>query len=80
MGGTACKAKVILNGGAVESGAHNLCYLVDETDYDALTDEQWTSVIKHLNAAEESVNKAQRAFLDALGYAGPLPHSLTQKP
>lgn len=76
MGGLACKTKVVLNGGMVESGAHNLCYLVDETEYDALTDEQWTTVIKHLNAAEDSVGKAQRAFLEALGFTGPWPNSL----
>lgn len=76
MGGVACKAKVILNGGMVEAGANKLCYLVDETEYDALTDEQWTAVIKHLNAAEDSVGKAHRAFLESLGFNGPWPNSL----
>lgn len=77
MGGAACKAKVILNGGAVQDGAANLCYLVEETEYTALTDDQWTAVIKHLNAAEDSVNKAQRTFLEALGFTGPWPKSLS---
>jgi hypothetical protein len=77
MGGQSCKAKVILNGGAVQDSANRLCYQVEETEYTALTDEQWTSVIKHLNAAEESVNKAQRAYLEALGFTGPWPKSLS---
>lgn len=76
MGGQACKAKVILNGGAVQDGAERLCYLIGETEYDALTDEQWTTVIKHLNAAENSVGAAQRAYLEALGFTGPWPNSL----
>lgn len=76
MGGTACKAKVILNGGAVGTLAGGLCYLVEETEYNALTDQQWTSVIKHLNDAEDSVVKARRAFLEALGFTGPWPKSM----
>lgn len=76
MGGQACRAKVILNGGAVQDSAYRLCYVVDETEYDALTDEQWVSVIKHLNAAENSMHNATRALLDALGFTGPWPKSL----
>jgi hypothetical protein len=76
MGGTACKAKVILNGGAVQDGANRLCYAVEETEYSALTDKQWTTIIEHLNVAEDSVNKAQRAYLEALGFTGPWPASL----
>lgn len=76
MGAHACKAKAILNGGAVQDGAANLCYLIGETEYAALTDDQWIAVIKHLNAAEDSVNKAQRTFLEALGFTGPWPNSL----
>lgn len=76
MGGISCKAKVILNGGAVQDGASRLCYQVEETEYSALTDDQWISVIKHLNEAENFVNKAQRTFLEALGFTGPWPNSL----
>lgn len=76
MGGISCKAKVILNGGAVGSLANELCYVVDETEYDTLTDEQWTAVIEQLNAAEDSMHKATRAFLEGLGYAGPWPKSM----
>lgn len=75
MGGLSCKAKVILNGGAVQDTASRLCYLVGETDYNALTDEQWTGVIKHLNVAEDAMHSAQRSFLEALGFTGPWPHS-----
>jgi hypothetical protein len=76
VGGQACKAKVILNGAAVGGLAESLCYLVDETEYDALTDEQWTAVIKHLNTAEDAMLKAQRSFLEALGFNGPWPTSM----
>lgn len=76
MGGAACKAKAVLNGGGVQDGAARLCYLIEETGYDALTDDQWTAIIKHLNAAEESVGDAQRAYLEALGFGGPWPKSL----
>lgn len=76
MGGAACKAKVILNGGAVSDGARSLCYVVEETEYDALTDEQWKAVIKHLNDAENSVNSAKRAFLERLGFDGPWPNAM----
>lgn len=76
MGAAACKAKVILNGGAVEAAAQNLCYLVDETDYNALSDEQWKNVILQLNAAEESMFKAQRLYLEGMGFDGPWPKSM----
>lgn len=77
MGGQACKAKAILNGGAVQDIAKNLCYVIEETEYNALTDDQWTDVIKNLNAAEDSMNKAQREYLEALGFTGPWPKSLS---
>jgi len=77
MGGVACKAKVILNGGEVQDGASRLCYLVEETEYDLLTDEQWMVIIKHLNVAEDEVGKAKRAYLEALGFTGPWPKSMS---
>ena len=76
MGGVSCKAKVILNGGAVRDGANRLCYLVDDTEYSALTDDQWTAIIKHLNTAEDAMDKAERALLEGLGFAGPWPNRL----
>lgn len=76
MGGAACKAKVILNGGAVQDGANRLCYLVNETPDEALTYDQWIAVVKHLNTAEDAMNKAQRTFLEGLGFNGPWPNSL----
>lgn len=76
MGGLACKTKVILNGSAVQSLAQHLCYQVEETEYDALTYDQWIGVIKHLNAAEEAMHKAQRAYLEAVGFTGPWPNSM----
>lgn len=79
MGGTACKTKVILNGSRAEGNLNSLCYLVEETSYDALTDEQWKDIAKHLNDAEDASNRATKAFLDHLGYDGPVDHSLRIK-
>lgn len=77
MGGQACKAKAILNGGDVQSVAEKLCYAIEEVEYGTLTDDQWNSVIKHLNAAEDSMFKAQKTFLEALGFSGPWPKSMS---
>lgn len=76
MGGQSCKAKVILNGGAVQDLANRLCYLIEETEYAALTDAQWTDLIKHLNAAEDEMHKATRSYLESVGFSGPWPNSL----
>lgn len=76
MGGTSCKAKVILNGGAVQDLANRLCYEVKQTPEDSLTYDQWINMVTHLNAAEESVSKAQRIYLEALGFNGPWPKAM----
>lgn len=76
MGGAACRAKAILNGGAVQDSANRLCYLISETAEDALTYEQWIAVVKQLNTAEDAMCKAQRAYLEGLGFNGPWPNSL----
>lgn len=76
MGGNPCRLKVILNSNRTASNLDNLCYLVEETDYSELSDEQWIEIAGHLNDAEDASNRATRAFLDAHGYTGPLDHSL----
>lgn len=76
MGAAACKAKAILNGGAVQDLANRLCYVIEETEYDTLTDAQWVDLVKHLNAAEDAMHKAARSYLESLGFTGPWPNSL----
>ena len=76
MGALACKTKIILDGGTVGDTAKNLCYQVQETPEESLSYEQWISIIKHVNEAEESMFKAQRAYLEALGFKGPWPKAL----
>ena len=76
MGGAACKAKAILNGGAVQDLANRLCYVIEETEYSTLTDPQWLDVIGYLNAAEDAMHKATRVYLESIGFTGPWPKSL----
>lgn len=76
MGALACKTKIIINGGAVQDLANRLCYRVEDTPEDSLNYDQWIGIIKHLNAAEDSMHKAQRAYLEAVGFQGPWPNSL----
>lgn len=77
MGALACKTKIIINGGAVQDLANRLCYRVEETPPDALTYDQWIAIVKHLNTAEDAMCKAQRAYLEALGFMGPWPKALS---
>jgi hypothetical protein len=76
MGGTACKAKVILNGAMIESATHQLCYLVDEVPYDQFPEQAGLEMVDLLNRAENLVFKAQRVFLESQGFQGPWPKSL----
>lgn len=76
MGGTACKAKIILNGGAIQDAANRLCYQVEEIPGETFPYKEGIEIVKHLNDAEESVMKAQRVFLESLGFNGPWPKSL----
>lgn len=77
MGGLPCKEKIILNGGMVRSATEQLCYLVDEVPYDEFPEAAGLKVADLLNQAEDAVFKAQRVFLEARGYKGPWPKSLS---
>ena len=77
MGGLACKTKIILDGDVVADAVYSLCERVKETPDEALDYDEWVAIVKHINAAEESVFKAHRAFLEALGFTGPWPKALT---
>lgn len=77
MGALACRTKIILDGGLVQDAAQKLCYRVEQTADDALTYEEWIDVVKHVNAAEDAILKAQKVFLEALGFSGPWPKAMS---
>lgn len=78
MGGTACKAKIILDGGNVVGLAESICEatqnLTDE-QVQKLTDDVAYPIIEQLIKAEAALTKAQNMLLDAVGYDGPRPKS-----
>lgn len=76
MGGTACKAKVILNGGMIEAATKELCYMVAEVSYENFPEKEGLEIVDILNRAENLVFRAQRVFLESQGFAGPWPKSL----
>jgi hypothetical protein len=76
MGGTACKAKIILNGGMIQSAVHELCYQVQEVSYEQLPEKEGLEIVDLLNRAENLVFKAQKVFLESQGFTGPWPKSL----
>ncbi len=76
MGGTACKAKIILNGGMIQSAAAELCYQVEEVSYEDFPEKEGLEIVDLLNRAENLVFQAQRVFLESQGFAGPWPKSL----
>lgn len=78
MGGQACATKIILNGDTIQSELKALCYQVQETR-EELPDDVGYRMVEYLNAAEDLVFKAKRAYLESQGFEGPWPHSLAIK-
>lgn len=76
MGGQACKVKIILNGGTIESEVHALCYQIQESD---ISDEVGYEIVEYLNHAENLIFGAKHIFLKSQGFNGPWPHSLSFK-
>jgi len=76
MGGEACKAKIILNGGAIQDAAHRLCYQIEGVEAADFPYEQGLEMVDLLNRAENLVFKAQRVFLESQGFTGPWPKAL----
>ncbi len=76
MSGTACKAKIILNGLMVETIIQGVCYQIQEEtyveDYDA---ELKMAVI--LNRMEDDAFKLQKLYLESQGYDGPWPKAMS---
>lgn len=78
MGGAACKAKIILNGRTIQSELDALCYQIEELK--DLDDATGYKMVHYLNAAEDLVFRAKRAYLESVGFDGPWPHSLSIGP
>lgn len=76
MGGVACKAKVILNGGTIQDAASRLCYQVGQVPDAEFPYEKGLEMVDLLNRAENLVFKAQRVFLETQGFEGPWPKTL----
>jgi hypothetical protein len=79
MSGAACKAKVILNGGAIQDAANRLCYQVEEIEAADFPYDEGVKMVKLLNEAEDLVFRAQRIFLESIGFDGPWPNALKLK-
>lgn len=75
MGGLACKTKIILNGGTIQSELAQLCYEVKEAK--DLPDKEGYEMVGYLNEAEDLVFKAKRVYLESQGFHGPWPHALS---
>lgn len=76
VSGTACKAKIILNGGMIQAATSELCYQVDEIPYADFPEKEGLEIVDLLNRAENLVFKAQRVLLESIGFHGPWPKSL----
>lgn len=76
MGASACKLKIILDGGSAAGYAQALCNAAQnltDKEISMLTDEVAYPIIKQLITAEQALEKAHNLFLDAVGYGGPRP-------
>lgn len=76
MGGSTCKAKIVLDGGngarLVESVCETVQSLSDE-QIELLTDEAAYPIIKKLNKIEDLAIEAQKMLIKIIDYDGPLP-------
>lgn len=77
MGGQSCKLKIILNGGMVRAATSELCDLVKGIPYESFPEDAGLKAVALLNEAEDAIFKAQRIVLEAQGFNGPWPHSLS---
>lgn len=76
MGGTACKAKIILDGSSAAGYAQAICNAaqgLSDKEASLLTDEVAYPIIDELITAELALEKAHNMFLDAIKYDGPRP-------
>lgn len=76
MGGTACKAKIILNGSVIESVLNSVCYQIQEADYVGDYDTE-LKMVEILNHMENQAFAFQRLYLESQGFTGPWPKSMS---
>jgi hypothetical protein len=72
----ACKTKIILNGSNAANMLNGLCYQVKglSDDQEITTGDE---LIKLLNKMEDDAGRAQRLFLEGVGFKGPWPKALS---
>jgi hypothetical protein len=76
MGESACRLKIILDGGGAAGYAQAICNAaqnLSDKDIESLTDDVAYPIIKQLITAEHALDKAHNLLLDAIGYDGPRP-------
>ncbi len=81
MGSTACKAKIILDGGSAAGYAQALCSAasgLSEKEAAKLTDEAAYPIIERLITAENALEDAHNLLLDVMGYDGPRPRTISE--
>lgn len=77
MGGTPCKAKIILNGARIQDELERLCYQIQESDSIPIPDDTGYKMVELLNDAEDKVFQVTRLWLESQGFKGPWPHALS---
>lgn len=73
MGDTACKLKIILDGGNAARLYQSLADAATQVDAELFTDEDSYPLIKKLIAAEKAATECQDLLLNIVGYTGPRP-------
>lgn len=84
MGGTPCRAKIILNGARIQAELKILCYQIQEEGSLPIPDDIAYKMVELLNEAEDNACKATRLWLESQGFHGTeeqggWPHSLDFK-
>lgn len=74
MSAAACK--IILNGDAIQSIVHAVCYRISSEEY-APDAQAEADMVVYLNEMEDLAFKFERRFLESQGFTGPWPHSMT---
>jgi hypothetical protein len=73
MGDTACKLKVILDGGNAYRLLESMCETASAADSSLFTDENSYPLIEKLIKLEKQATECQDMLLDIIGYNGPRP-------
>lgn len=77
LGCVPCETKIILNGDNVAALTESLCKRIEALLPNQLPKTEALKIIDILNNMEDEILKAQRIFIRAVGYDGPLPKALS---